>query len=219
MAWAKGLLERQSFTLPRFAYWTLDEWRAHKAELGTVKKLMLGWDVTDYGMNDFANLGGVLFTIRNGSLDDPTLGTPYAEKVLLFKEGQRLPMHCHRSKTEDIINRGGGVMYMKLYNSLPDGTPDFERDVCVMSDGVKLRVGAGETFYVGVGNSVSLTPGMYHIFGAKVGGGELLSGEVSSVNDDNTDNYFYEPIARFAEIEEDVPVTVPLCNEYGKLLG
>lgn len=37
-----------------------------------------------------------------------------------------------------------------------------------------------------------------------------------AVNDDNTDNYFAEPTARFADIEEDEPVLYPLCNEYDK---
>ena len=43
-------------------------------------------------------------------------------------------------------------------------------------------------------------------------------GEVSRVNDDNTDNYFLEPTYRFAEIEEDEAILHPLCNEYNKVL-
>ena len=59
---------------------------------------------------------------------------------------------------------------------------------------------------------------MYHIFGAKAGAGDLVVGEVSSINDDNIDNDFYEDVERFVAIEEDVPATVVLCNEYAKLL-
>lgn len=216
LGWAKGLLERCSFTLPEFAYWTIDEWRARKAELDVIRKIMLGWDITDYGMGDFKNLGSVLFTIRNGSLYEKGVGTPYAEKVIPIMDGQRLPMHCHHLKTEDIINRGGGRMYMQLYNSAADGRPDFESDVEVWGDGIKRRYGAGEKFYVERGRSLSLTPGIFHIFGADEG--DVLVGEVSSINDDNTDNDFYEKIARFSKIEEDVPVTTPLCNEYDALL-
>ena len=36
----------------------------------------------------------------------------------------------------------------------------------------------------------------------------------SGVNDDLTGNYFLEPTARFATIEEDEPALHPLCNEY-----
>ena len=47
--------------------------------------------------------------------------------------------------------------------------------------------------------------------------GKLIAGEVSSVNDDKTDNYFAEPVSRFADIEEDEAPLHPLCNEYDKL--
>ncbi len=218
ITWAKKLIDYTGCTLPSFAYWTLDEWREKGSLTSGMKKVMLGWDVTDYGMGDFSKIGNVLFTVRNGSLREPGVGTPYAEKLIPILDGQRLPMHCHHSKTEDIINRGGGVMFMKLYNSLPSGQPDFESDVTVLSDGLPITVKAGEEFYVTRGNSLSLTPGMYHIFGAKAGAGDLVVGEVSSINDDNTDNDFYENVQRFVEIEEDVPATVVLCNEYEKLL-
>ena len=55
---------------------------------------------------------------------------------------------------------------------------------------------------------------MFHIFGAKEGYGPLIVGEVSSVNDDNTDNYFSENVKRFADIVEDEPAYRPLCAEY-----
>ena len=42
-------------------------------------------------------------------------------------------------------------------------------------------------------------------------------GEVSAVNDDTTDNYFAEPVARFADIVEDEPIYHPLCNEYDRI--
>lgn len=64
------------------------------------------------------------------------------------------------------------------------------------------------------GNSISLKPHIAHIFGPKPGTGELVAGEVSKVNDDNTDNYFLEPTYRFAKIEEDEEILHPLCNEY-----
>ena len=48
--------------------------------------------------------------------------------------------------------------------------------------------------------------------------GELIAGEVSKVNDDNTDNYFLEETFRFSEIVEDEAILHPLCNEYNKVL-
>lgn len=214
--WAKEILKKHCFYLPEFADWTVKEWRENKEDIDVILKTMRGWDITDYGMNDYMKVGSVLFTIRNGAVGQE-IGTPYAEKVIPLHEGQRLPMHFHAVKTEDIINRGGRVMYMKLYNALPDGKPNWEEPVNVLMDGILKTVNAGEEFTVEPGGSVSITPRMYHIFGAKQGAGDLIVGEVSSVNDDNTDNYFYEKVSRFAEIEEDEELLYPLCNEYGKL--
>jgi len=49
---------------------------------------------------------------------------------------------------------------------------------------------------------------------SEVNGGDALVGEVSSVNDDRTDNYFLIPKGRFSTIEEDEPINHYLCNEY-----
>ena len=50
----------------------------------------------------------------------------------------------------------------------------------------------------------------------KEGTGDVLIGEVSMCNDDNTDNRFYEEVGRFPEIEEDEAPYRFLCNEYPK---
>lgn len=214
LRWAVELLDRYQFKLPRFAYWSMAEWKENREKIDTLRTVMQGWDITDFGSGKFDEIGAVLYTVRNGKLGQPGVGSPYAEKYLLFKEEQRLPIHYHASKTEDIINRGGGVMSIRLYNRLPDGGVDYESDVTFSSDGLFCTVKAGEEFDITTGNSIRLTPFVYHTFGAKAGSGPLIVGEVSAVNDDNTDNYFAEPVSRFADIEEDEPVLYPLCNEY-----
>ncbi len=216
--WAKDLLKKINFTLPCFAYWTMDEWKEHKEELERIRSVMQGWDVTDYGVNDFEKLGGVLFTIRNGNVYDPTIGTPYAEKIIALKDGQSLPLHFHYKKTEDIINRGGGILAIQLYNAKENYDVDYDSDVVVYRDGLRCVYKPGEIIKIGVGDSISLTPYMYHLFWALEGAGDLLVGEVSAVNDDNIDNYFAEKFPRFGDIEEDEAPIVPLCNEYAKWL-
>ena len=47
---------------------------------------------------------------------------------------------------------------------------------------------------------------------------DVLIGEVSTVNDDKTDNIFRAPIGRFADIEEDVQPTHLLVSDYAKWL-
>lgn len=219
LSWAKNLLEKHQIKLPPFAYWTLDEWHNRKEDLSTIKTVMLGWDITDYGMDKFDDLGAVLFTLRNGSLIDSKVGTPYAEKLIILKDGQRLPNHYHASKTEDIINKGGGILAIKLYNSLEDGSVDYVRPVDVDLDGITYTFDAGEEIHIHAGHSITLRPYVYHLFWAKAGAGDLICGEVSSINDDNIDNYNAEDVLRFAEVEEDEKILHPLCNEYKGVLN
>ena len=218
IAWAKELLKKNNFRLPRYAYWDMEKWHENKDSLDTIKKVMLGWDVTDFGTDNFNEIGGVLFTVRNGDMNNPEIGVPYCEKFLMFKEGQRLPKHYHVYKTEDIINRAGGVMYLQLWNADPETGKQLETDVTIYMDGIAYTCKAGEEILVYPGDSVTLPPYVAHIFGPKDGCGELVAGEVSKVNDDNTDNYFLEETFRFSEIEEDEAILHPLCNEYNKVL-
>ncbi len=215
--WAQELLDDHNIRLPRFAYWDMEEWRKNKNNIDTLRKVAQGWDVTDFATGDFKYVGAVLYTVRNGSVKEPGVGSPYAEKYILFEEGQELPLHYHVSKTEDIINRSGGLMSMRLYNKKPDGSVDYENDVTLYSDGIPMVVKAGEEVIITKGNSVRLTPYIYHSFGAKKGHGPLIAGEVSAVNDDHTDNYFAKPLSRYMQVEEDEPMLCPLCTEYDKL--
>ena len=66
------------------------------------------------------------------------------------------------------------------------------------------------------GESVTLMPGDSHAFWGE--GGDVLIGEVSTVNDDVTDNIFREKIGRFARVEEDVEPTHLLVSDYDKWL-
>ena len=211
---AESFIRSFSFALPPFSGWTSAD-RAKKGhECDEIRDNMLGWDVTDYGLGQFSRVGLVLFTLRNGNQNNPRYQKTYAEKLLISREEQVCPMHFHWNKMEDIINRGGGVLKMQLYNSLPDGCLDRESNVTVVSDGVKLVIPAGTTLELSPGQSVTLTQGLYHAFWVKKGSGSVLIGEVSQCNDDNTDNRFLEPVGRFPTIEEDEPPLRLLCTEY-----
>ena len=214
IAWAKAMLEKNNIRLPETAYWRMDQWKANADRLETIRQVMLGWDVTDFGTGSFDEVGGVLYTVRNGLADRPEAGVPYCEKYIIMKEGQRLPKHYHVFKTEDIINRTGGVLAVYLWNADRDGSL-LDTDVEVWMDGIRHVFRPGEEILVQPGCSISLAPYVAHIFGPRPGSGDLIAGEVSRVSDDNTDNYFLEPTARFADIEEDAPILHPLCNEYG----
>lgn len=207
-------IKKMNFNLPKFAYFTPDEWKQKGSEYDEIRENMLGWDVTDYGHGDFRNIGLFLFTIRNGNLKTRSKKT-YAEKLLISDEDQYSPMHFHFNKMEDIINRGGGNLIVEVYNSTDDEQL-ADTDVNVHIDGRSYCVPAGTKLRLTPGESITLPPRQYHAFWAEKGYGKVLIGEVSMVNDDNCDNRFYEPQGRFPTIEEDEPPVYLLCNEYPK---
>ena len=211
--WAEEFLAANNIRLPEMAYWTVNDWKRNSNRLETVRKVELGWDITDFGSGDFANVGAVLYTVRNGLVDEPKTGVPYCEKYIVMKEGQRLPCHYHVFKSEDIINRAGGDINVFLWNVDPKTGRQLDTDVHVFMDGIEKVVKPGESVVVTKGDSITLSPYVAHIFGPKPGTGDCIVGEVSKVNDDHTDNYFIEKVARFADIEEDEPILHPLCNE------
>ena len=163
----------------------------------------------------FDHFGFSLITIRNGNraMSDK-YPKVYAEKLLYLKEGQYAPNHFHWYKTEDIINRGGGNVLIRVYNSLPDEEIDYSSDVTVHTDGRTYVVPAGTQIRLTPGESIHIQQRLYHDFTVEEGGGPVLLGEVSQCNDDNTDNRFNPPVGRFPEIEEDEPPYRLLCNEY-----
>lgn len=211
---AEEVLQKNSFYLPPFADMSPEDWKNSRRECDRIVENKLGWDITDFGGEDFHQLGAVLFTLRNGNFLNAKSGTPYAEKIIVLEPGQRLPLHFHWSKTEDIINRGGGILSMELYNALEDESVDTKSDVCFFCDGIEKKTKAGEIFDIMPGGSITLTPGLYHRFWANRNAGTLICGEVSSVNDDFKDNNFAEPVKRFSAIVEDEEPVHLLCNEY-----
>jgi D-lyxose ketol-isomerase len=207
------------FILPPFAYWTPEDMRDRRSEIGGIVGARLGWDITDYGQGRFDELGLFLFTVRNGHEEDLRrgMGMCYAEKIMISRKDQISPMHRHIIKAEDIINRGGGTLALKLYNSDDGGHIDYQSEVEVATDGVRRRQEPGSVLRLAPGESVTLLPGNWHAFWAE--GADVLIGEVSTVNNDLTDNIFAEPIGRFAEIEEDEPPLHLLVSDYPRWFG
>lgn len=216
--WAETLCEQHHITLPDFARYAPDKQEMKNPARKNLVDTMLGWDITDFGSGDFQSCGAVLFTVRNGSIYDANVGTPYCEKYIFMKDGceQEIPMHYHVQKTEDIINRAGGILCVQVFANGKDGKPDPELPVTLYRDGVRYEARAGEVLEITTGNSVTLTPFVYHRFFTKTGTGDLIIGEVSKINDDNTDNVFANPQERFCAVEEDeVPYRL-LVNEYSE---
>ena len=128
----EAMCEKHHCYLPPFCYFT-PEHIGH--EYDEVRDCMLGWDITDYGTGNFDKFGFSLITIHYGnrSMEDK-YPKVYAEKLLYLKEDQYAPNHFHWFKTEDIINPGGGNVFIQVYNSLPNEEVNYKSDITVHTD-------------------------------------------------------------------------------------
>ena len=208
---AKKMMEKYSWTLPSWAYWSKNEYENKNELREYLNKHQMGWDVTDFGKGVFNEQGITLFCIRNG-IQGNVHDKPYAEKLLFMQEGQEIPFHSHKIKLEDIINRGGGDLAIEFVE-VDEKDQELSNKITVLVDGEKILLDPHEPLILKRGQSVTVDRNIFHRFYAVKGSGMVMAGEVSQVNDDNNDNYFLEPIGRFSEIQEDEPTLHPLWNE------
>lgn len=209
---ADAFIRSFGYVLPPYAY--LSPEKMQKSDYKLYVERSMGWDITDYGLEKFDELGLFLFTVRNGVAQDLTKGTGmlYAEKIMISRKDQLSPMHRHMIKAEDIINRGGGKLVLELFGPDNEGKIDRKSDVTVPVDGRMITLPAGGLLKLDPGESVTLLPGIWHAFWAE--DKDVLIGEVSTVNDDRTDNWFEMDIGRFSNIEEDEKPLHLLVSDY-----
>jgi len=203
--------QRMNFHLPPFAEWSPEDWASKGRGYDEIRDNMLGWDVVDFNLGKFEEMGCVLFTIRNGNQQLNQYEKSYCEKLLIIVDDQITPYHFHFNKMEDIINRAGGDLMVQVYNA-DENEQLADTPVEVNNDGYIHTVEAGTIVRLTPGESITLPHYQYHKFWAE--GGTVLCGEVSMVNDDNVDNRFLEKLERYPTIEEDEPARYLLCTEY-----
>jgi hypothetical protein len=203
------------FRLPRWALWAPGDWNGKGELVQEIVQCGLGWDITDFGSGDFEKVGLINFNLRNGVVNRTRKA--YCEKAIIVKENQLTPLHTHRSKIEDIINRSGGNLVIELQNS--DESLTLSDDPLVVKiDGIPAKVPKGGQVILEPGDSICLEPGMFHLFYGEHGKGWVLVSEISSVNDDRTDNVFVDNRPRFPDIVEDESPLHLLVNDYPRYL-
>lgn len=159
------------------------------------------WDVTDFGLGQWRDIGLVLVNL--------TEQPEYCEKLMYAKRDMRTLAHCHRQKKEDIIARWG-TLAVQAWAEHPESADDREFDLQI--DGAVIKVRSGDIVRLEAGSRVTLIPGVYHEFWPETD--ECIIGEVSTANDDLHDNFFVrDDIGRFPGIEEDEPADVRLISE------
>ena len=158
------------------------------------------WDVTDFGLNDFKGCGLVLINLAEEQ--------EYCEKLMYAQKNQKTPAHCHASKKEDIIVRFG-EMKIRLWKG-KSGASKERFEIKINGDWREIR--SGEEITLQAGERITITPGIYHEFYPATQ--EAIIGEVSTANNDLTDNFFVDSnIGRYAEIVEDEPPLVKLLSD------
>ncbi len=159
------------------------------------------WDVTDFGLGDCQCWGLVLVNLAEEA--------EYCEKLMYAKEGMTTPAHCHAKKTEDIISRYG-VLRIQLWNGKPEASTGSE--VSVKLNGQPISLPSGSIIDLHSGWRVKINPGTYHEFVPL--SEECIIGEVSTANDDLTDNFFVNAeVGRYPDVVEDEPPVIRLVSD------
>jgi D-lyxose ketol-isomerase len=178
--------------------WKLDE----------INDCNIGWDVTDFGLGDFEKYGRIIFTLRNGNGSSECKS--YCEKIICGIANQSAPPHYHKKKTEDIINKGGGTMCIKMWKSGENGEKTDE-SFTVSVDSIPVNIELNDFLVLSPGNSITINPGIIHQFWGTTD--YTVLGEISNVCDDENDNFFVnDDVKRFPEIEVDEKCRYFLCK-------
>jgi D-lyxose ketol-isomerase len=206
--------------LPHWAYWSLEHWQHSGIEADEIRRHHLGWNITDFGSGEFEKMGLLIFVARNGCLehDMPVTTKTYAEKYFIVRPEQVTPWHFHWVKTEDLINRAGGRMQVELAWANPNNDKEMiDKLVYAQVDGITKVMPAGSVLTLLPGESVTLPPRLCHKFYGHKDGPIVFAGEISSLNDDSTDNCFLKLDAARSPIIEDEAAKYILANEYPKV--
>lgn len=153
------------------------------------------WDVTDFGLGDFSQYGLTLVNL--------TEQPEYCEKIMFARQGQKTPAHHHRNKKEDIICRWGTLAIQLITG---------QEKVSVQINGELSNVSTLAPLMLPAGWRITLTQNLDHEFWPE--SEYAIIGEVSTANDDVSDNYFANPaVGRFSQIIEDEPPLVNLVSD------
>ncbi len=153
------------------------------------------WDVTDFGLRDFARSGLVSVNLA----EEPE----YCEKIMFVQKNQVTPDHYHASKKEDIICRFGQLAIQLISD---------QAQVDVKINGEIKTVPTDQEVVLHAGERITLTQHVRHAFWAL--SDYAIVGEVSTANDDAHDNFFNDQnVGRFSEIEEDEKPFIKLASE------
>ena len=212
IAEADAFFAKNHFMLPPFAQWTPQEWETKGPEVNEIRDPAtgLGRDGFRFGRLPPDRPHGLHAT--NGLSPDGEPSKVYAEKIIYVREGQVTPFHYHASRMVDTLTEAGReARWWFHFTFHPRRRTRGNPSLCFLRwSSVSCR--RGRCGDAGSGQSVTLPPFLYHTFYAV--DGDALIGEVSSLNNDDTDNFFLDKLPRYPAVVEDEAPTRLLCTEY-----
>ena len=152
----------------------MEDYKSNPKMTKYLKDHQMGWDVTDFGKDNFNNQGITLFCIRNG-IQSNVNDKPYAEKLLFMQESQEIPFHSHKIKLEDIINRGGGDLAIEFLE-IDNKDQQLLKKITVLVDGEKIELDPHEPLILKKGQSVTVERNIFHRFYSVKGSGMVMAG-------------------------------------------
>jgi len=161
------------------------------------------WDVTDFGLGNFAKSGLLLVNL--------TEENEYCEKLMYAAKNQLTPSHTHIRKKEDIICRNG-VLVINLWKHDPEKSKTKDAFDIKVNGEWRVMI-SGQSLKLRAGERVTIEPGIWHEFYPL--SEQCIIGEVSTANDDLNDNFFSNAeVGRYAEIVEDEQKLVKLLSDH-----
>ncbi len=205
---AELLFELNGFRLPPFAYLMPSEWLTKSASYSELRHNGLGWMCTDFG----ADHGAVIrFILRRGDPEAEKYRKPYSEEIFMCRKGTSVPPHCHLSRMQDIVNRGGGVLTVRIL-----GTRKGMENVTLRKDGFTFTVHQYGLVKLCEGESLTIPAGCIHEICAD--GDDVAVSEISTFMCITSDDYFtVRKPARSLKLEEDEPPYRLLISDYKNL--
>ena len=82
----EAMIREYKFALPPFCHMTPQDWENAGHEYDEIRDNLLGFDITDYGLGRFEEVGFSLITIRNGNIKNDKYKKPYAEKLIFITD-------------------------------------------------------------------------------------------------------------------------------------
>lgn len=158
------------------------------------------WDVTDFGLGNFANFGLVLVNLCEE--------IEYCEKLMYARKGMTTPAHYHKKKKEDIICRAGEFCIRLWDQNMAENGSEVKVKINnnwqIFESNTKVLIKAGER--------ITLFQGVNHAFWPT--SEECIIGEVSTANDDLNDNFFEnKDIGRYPHVDEDEKPLIKLLSD------